>query len=834
MSSSDAPEDEHAAAPRRSPPAGTPLILQVSPLDPASGDQDEFYYDPFADLELGDFAAARAFFVSHGHAVVFHDCPDPQAFQDLFPQATIEYLSSLPDGLLAEGHKILNSQREAYRQQVVRPSAITPPHSIVARYVAAGFGGGGDGGPSPPTTTASSFSSSTRSGLLRYPSASRGRDPQSPSVNALRESSTVPEPPRRSASLRPDPEGDDIPAGYFHGGSRSAYGGTSTRYGGFSSSVASRQGPYIPRDIPPFIFQCLERDRVPPTSTLVASTLGDPVPPLGSLSSADVLAPSPSDITMSFSDVLASSQGAPPVSVLGRSPVNASLVHGGFPPSVLVAFPHPTVFLGVPPAPSVAVVPAVVPPPAPAVIPPPAPAAVLPLVPSRPIRAELLKLDPMKDLKAFLDSLEQIQYYLQMPDFCTGCTDDSLVTDASNQKASRVWEGELRITIKEGTLRFLFENKGTQYHGRGFEMLAALMQHCRPDTVTNAFSSLLSLFNDVQGENESILEYRSRFDGLTLELNQCRVIIPPLLMILLFVRALHSRYECIVKQFRSRSKNNETATLDSIVADAVFNDGFIQVDKKGKPASGPCAPAAASANTNTDSQGKVWRNPFECGICPICHKDELPHHVPAQCPLLAELNLKLTQCHPAKPQGPAPAPTPQGPAPAPTPAPAPRAVAADGGGSLVPPSGLTAVVAPSPAPEEDFDTDDEFRWDGYDYGAEYSSTPKVNHSIHPYTPSCSHFSVPLAPPSVPLPPKPPRMSAALQILLKSLSKSLVVPHLRHGRLAVADTGATDHMIPDKSCFISYKSIAGLSVRMGNNLFVPVLGRSTAVFALNGK
>ena len=28
MSTSDAPEDEHTAAPRRSPPAGTPLILQ--------------------------------------------------------------------------------------------------------------------------------------------------------------------------------------------------------------------------------------------------------------------------------------------------------------------------------------------------------------------------------------------------------------------------------------------------------------------------------------------------------------------------------------------------------------------------------------------------------------------------------------------------------------------------------------------------------------------------------------------------------------------------------------------------------------------------------------
>ena len=108
------------------------------------------------------------------NVVVFHDCPDPQAFQDLFPQATIEYLSSLPYGLLAEGHKILDSQHEAYRQQVVRPSAITPPCSIVARYVAAGFGGGGDGGPSPPTTT--SNSSRPRGPSYKIGGGSRGEE----------------------------------------------------------------------------------------------------------------------------------------------------------------------------------------------------------------------------------------------------------------------------------------------------------------------------------------------------------------------------------------------------------------------------------------------------------------------------------------------------------------------------------------------------------------------------------------------------------------------------------------------------------------------------------
>jgi hypothetical protein len=42
------------------------------------------------------------------------------------------------------------------------------------------------------------------------------------------------------------------------------------------------------------------------------------------------------------------------------------------------------------------------------------------------------------------------------------------------------------------------------------------------------------------------------------------------------------------------------------------------------------------------------------------------------------------------------------------------------------------------------------------------------------------------------------------------------------------------MLPDASAFISYKRVMDLSVRMGNNSFVPVLGWGTAMFALNGK
>jgi hypothetical protein len=53
-------------------------------------------------------------------------------------------------------------------------------------------------------------------------------------------------------------------------------------------------------------------------------------------------------------------------------------------------------------------------------------------------------------------------------------------------------------------------------------------------------------------------------------------------------------------------------------------------------------------------------------------------------------------------------------------------------------------------------------------------------------------------------------------------------------LLVADTGATDHMLPDKSVFISYYPVIRRQVRMGNNLFAPILGYGTAIISLNGK
>jgi hypothetical protein len=113
-------------------------------------------------------------------------------------------------------------------------------------------------------------------------------------------------------------------------------------------------------------------------------------------------------------------------------------------------------------------------------------------------------------------------------------------------------------------------------------MIDVLNCHCRPDSVTDAFTTLMSLFNDVQGDSKPIIEFRSRFDGMVMDMLRCRVIIPPLLLVVIFICALHSRYSDILDQFRSRYKDLDSATIDSMVADVKNHDSFQLVNHNKK------------------------------------------------------------------------------------------------------------------------------------------------------------------------------------------------------------------------------------------------------------
>ncbi len=64
----------------------------------------------------------------------------------------------------------------------------------------------------------------------------------------------------------------------------------------------------------------------------------------------------------------------------------------------------------------------------------------------------MLKLDLIKDTMAYLDALEIIEFYLWDPDFSPCLADGALVTTSSNFEASRLWEGQLRLAVKDGEL----------------------------------------------------------------------------------------------------------------------------------------------------------------------------------------------------------------------------------------------------------------------------------------------------------------------------------------------------------------------------------------------
>jgi hypothetical protein len=140
----------------------------------------------------------------------------------------------------------------------------------------------------------------------------------------------------------------------------------------------------------------------------------------------------------------------------GGLPCVVPAAPGGFPPIPPTPSMVPTVPGGLPPIPPTlpvalpAAPPAVIPVAPPAAVPAAPPAVVpiaspVPLVAPLGICAKLLKLHSIRDVIAFLNSLEQIQFYLRMPEFSTGHAKESLTTNLGNREAGWVWEEQLHL-----------------------------------------------------------------------------------------------------------------------------------------------------------------------------------------------------------------------------------------------------------------------------------------------------------------------------------------------------------------------------------------------------
>jgi hypothetical protein len=147
-----------------------------------------------------------------------------------------------------------------------------------------------------------------------------------------------------------------------------------------------------------------------------------------------------------------------------------------------------------------------------------------------------------------------------------------------------------------------------------------------------------------------------------LVLSHSSVTIPPIFQVMLFLRAIHPRYEGLLNQFTSEHKDLSTASIDSILSDAKYMDGFIPVGAKGKPVLTPSTPRSpVAASVVADCDGKEHHSPwewlasFEPGYistrwhrsmkggfyCTVCHSKD--KHLPTKCPMLTDLGLKLVE-----------------------------------------------------------------------------------------------------------------------------------------------------------------------------------------------
>jgi hypothetical protein len=183
------------------------------------------------------------------------------------------------------------------------------------------------------------------------------------------------------------------------------------------------------------------------------------------------------------------------------------------------------------------------------------------------------------------------------------------------------------------------------------------------------------------------------------------------------------------------------------------------------------------------------------------------------------------------------------PAPAPGPLPSGHVATMDASaacgfsalGSTSAPSGLmTSASRTLPGVPEEYESDDNYRWAGDEGGLDYGDVTKSKSPFTGYMLSCNHSQI-ISTPSlayssmtcISLP-------QTLLTAIWSLCKTLICDLSQASGFVVADTGTSDHMLPDILVFNSYKRVNDLSVRMGNNSIVPVLGPGTAVFSLNGK
>jgi hypothetical protein len=495
-----------------------------------------------------------------------------------------------------------------------------------------------------------------------------------------------------------------------------------------------------------------------------------------------------------------------------------------------------------------------------------APPLPVPLPPAPPVtsikdKPSDMGLKDITDKTSWIEAKSVIDSRLRHAPFWPNPTSKALITTPKNMVASAWWEELLNYYLKP-PVRDLFVEE-SQFDGKGFEMIGYIDKHFNPSGTVDLLGYIFDLIDIKQGQDEPVVTLPAHFSSIFASLKMGGMDIASSLQVGVMLRALLSCYSVFVTDFCLGCHLLMSAALQTIIKHCRAFDK----DPWTGPAGRNGRPVRISlANTTSAGSGELsakydameqvsfnyhfsrWCKCFSelSEKCLICHNSSRGNrHSPSKCPILKKLRLKLkkrlaadnsnTWLRALLPKTPLVL----------QPLPLLHLLLRPTAGQRI----LWALARPalkqSPTTlERNLTMKESMKACSTQGKVNLARTVLFTCQFNHHAP-IPHPRFPTAIPQLKFPPHgdpkgvttislPKNVMALLNDPLSHSIKTFSDAHRPRTSLLVADTGATNHMIPDKSAFISCHPCFGRRVRMGNNSFAPILGSGSAIISLNGK
>jgi hypothetical protein len=214
---------------------------------------------------------------------------------------------------------------------------------------------------------------------------------------------------------------------------------------------------------------------------------------------------------------------------------------------------------------------------------------------------------PITDKESWTDAKKIIDARLRRAPYWPG-ESRTLVTTAANAAASVWWEEVIAFYCKPPVSDLFVEE--SRFDGKGFEMIAHIDHHFNPSGAVDSLGYIFDLIDIKQLDKESVITLKARFSKVFSALKMGGIGIDSALQVGFMLRALLTRYQAVVQEFRLGRHSLTEASLQTVVDQCTNYDKDPwrgPVDKTGK-----VTRTTPSANT----VGSDNENPYERG--PVC------------------------------------------------------------------------------------------------------------------------------------------------------------------------------------------------------------------------